>query len=377
MRLPEGPLRIIHCFRAPVGGLFRHVQDLAREQEARGHAVGVIAGAKTGGAAAEAKLEALAADLTLGVRRVPMPRQAGIGDIRALRAVKAHLIEVAPDIVHGHGAKGGTYARLATSAPPARVYTPHGGSLHYSRSSPVGLVYLEAERFLARKTEAFLFESAYGQRVFERKVGSTHGRARVVHNGLPESDFQPVSPAEGALEFLFVGELRQLKGVSELLRALALLHGEGRLVRAVIGGDGPDAAAFRREATILGLGDHVAFPGARPAREFFPLARCLVVPSRAESLPYIVLEAGAAGIPTIATDVGGVAEIFGPLADRLVPARDPQALARAMARALDAPEEMARDAEQLRARIRDQFSLSRMTDDVLSAYAEAMSLISV
>lgn len=371
--MPDGRsgLRILHCFRAPLGGLFRHVRDLARAQEARGHSVGVIADASSGGEAARATLDALAADLTLGVHRVAMPRHAGPGDLGALRAVGRHVAATAPDVLHGHGAKGGAYARLAGTQAAVRVYTPHGGSLHYTRRTPVGLLYLEAERLLARRTDIFLFESAFGRQAFEDKVGPTQGRARVVHNGLPDSDFEPVRTDPDAADFLFVGELRELKGVSELLRALALLHREGRAATAVIGGDGPDAASFVAQAEALGLGGHVVFSGARPARELFAAGRCLVVPSRAESLPYIVLEGGAARLPMVATNVGGIPEIFGAQTGRLVPPRQVEKLARAMRGFLLSPDEAIRQADLLQARIRERFSLSRMAEDVLAAYSEA------
>ena len=58
-----------------------------------------------------------------------------------------------------------------SAAAPIRVYTPHGGSLHYSRSSPVGLLYLTLEQVLMRRTELFLFESHYGRDMFTAKVG--------------------------------------------------------------------------------------------------------------------------------------------------------------------------------------------------------------
>ena len=84
-----------------------------------------------------------------------------------------------------------------------------------------------------------------------------------------------------------------------------------------------------------------------PARQAFALGRVLVVPSRAESLPYVVLEAAAAGMPLIATRVGGIPEIFGPHAGRLVPPDDAAALAAAIAQALDGPDETAAAAAAL------------------------------
>ena len=90
----------------------------------------------------------------------------------------------------------------------------------------------------------------------------------------------------------------------------------------------------RRE---LGSDDVVSFRGAMPAREAFPLGRALVVPSRAESLPYIVLEAAAAGLPLLATNVGGIPEIVGGTDTALLPPEDAEALAQAMLELLDDP----------------------------------------
>ena len=80
-------LRIIHVLRAPVGGLFRHVVDLAREQAARGHEVGICADSTTGDERAARTLRELSPGLLLGLTRVPMSRQIGPSDIAAVRHV--------------------------------------------------------------------------------------------------------------------------------------------------------------------------------------------------------------------------------------------------------------------------------------------------
>src|SRR5437867_2249986 len=129
----SGSLNILHVMRAPVGGLFRHVIDLARGQAARGHRVGVVADSISGGAQTEAKLAELARVLAHGLTRVPMSRQIGPRDLPALSHVAERAAAIGADVLHGHGAKGGAYARLATARGARRalrVYTPHGGSLH-------------------------------------------------------------------------------------------------------------------------------------------------------------------------------------------------------------------------------------------------------
>jgi glycosyltransferase involved in cell wall biosynthesis len=368
----RGGLNILHVLRAPVGGLFRHVVDLARGQIARGNRVGVIADSASGGAQADATLAELAKDLGLGLSRVPMSRQLGASDLPAVAHVAQRAADTVADVLHGHGAKGGAYARLARNARAIRVYTPHGGSLHYRWGTPAGFLYLLAERALIYRTDLFLFESAYGRDAFRAKVGEPSALTRVVHNGVARSEFEAVVTAADAADLVFVGELRMLKGVDVLIDALALLAREGQRIRIVIAGDGPDRAAFEAQAATQGVGDLVRFIGAIPARTAFARGRVLVVPSRAESLPYIVLEAAAAGIPLIATNVGGISEIFGAAASDLVVPGNPPALARAIAKTLKEDGGGRAAALRLQARVAEGFSVDAMTDAVLAGYGEAL-----
>ena len=154
---------------------------------------------------------------------------------------------------------------------------------------------------------------------------------------------------------------------------MAILQQSGRRVTATIAGEGPDAAKLQAQATRLGLADQIRFIGHCPARKAFTMGRMLVIPSRAESLPYVVLEAAAAGLPIIATNVGGVPEIFGPQADRLIPPDDIGALIGAITAALDDPEQMRPAAQALKARVRNEFSLSTMVECNLAAYREAIA----
>ena len=368
------PLNILHVLRTPVGGLFRHVLDLTRGQIARGHRVGLVMDSSTGGAAVDAVLRELGPRLTLGLTRFPMRRAPGFGDLVALREVIKRIGAVEADVVHGHGAKGGLYGRLACNTRHAlRVYTPHGGSLHYDRKSFGGRIYLGAERMLLSRTDLLLCESSYSEDVFRAKIGAPAGLVRVVHNGVAATEFEPVAVAANATDLLFIGELRALKGVDVLIAAIARLAARGHRVTATLVGAGPDRERFERQVKTLGLRDLIRLPGAMPARQAFALGRVLVVPSRAESLPYVVLEAAAGGKPVIATRVGGIAEIFGPAAGRLVTPDDAAALAEAIARALDLPGETAAAAAALRSRVAQEFSLDVMVNGILAAYAEAIA----
>ncbi|QGY02889.1 glycosyltransferase family 4 protein [Methylobacterium mesophilicum SR1.6/6] len=364
--------RILHVFRAPVGGLFRHVMDLARLQAAAGHAVGIVCDSTTGGERGERALAELLPGLELGLIRVPMKRNPHVSDWSCLRTVSRRAAMVGADVLHGHGAKGGVYARLAAAGPAIRAYTPHGGSYNYRPGSPLHRLYMGAEAVLARRTNAFLFESEYVAGRHRSFVGGPERVTRIVHNGIAEAEFAPVQRSEDPFDLLYVGELREAKGLPYLLEALVQLRAEGRALRLLMVGSGPDAEILRQTVERLGLADAVAFEPPQAIRSVLARGRILVVPSLAESLPYVVLEAAAAAQPLVATRVGGIPEIFGPAAGDLVPAREPEALASGIRRILDdAPEVLAARVRALSESIRQRFSLDRMGSEVIAGYTAA------
>jgi len=367
------PLKIVHCLRAPVGGLFRHVCDLARGQSALGHHVGIICDARIGDDLNEHTLEEITRYCALGVHRYKMHRAISVSDIATAQQIRSLCHTLGADIAHGHGAKGGAYARFAALGHALKVfYTPHGGSLHYSKSSPSGFVFLTLERLLGRLTDGLIFESRYGFDVYCRKVGTPLCKARVIHNGLCPAEFEPVPVRGDAAQFLYVGELRLLKGIDVFLQALSHVS-KSRDVSAVIVGSGPDAEALGDLAHDLKLGSKVSFPGPMPARQAFALGHTLVVPSRAESFPYIVLEALAAAKPTLATNVGGIPEMFGAKASLLVEPDDATALAGAMQRSLDAPDHENEASRQLAQAVSNRFTVETMVTAINGFYHEILA----
>jgi glycosyltransferase involved in cell wall biosynthesis len=370
MAAPQ-PIKIVHVTRAPVGGIFRHILDVATGQAARGHLVGMVCDSTTGGERAKAALAAIAPHLKLGIMRLAIHRELSATDLLSFVRIARRLNTLGADVLHGHGAKGGAFVRL-TSAPSAiRVYTPHGGSLHYGRHSLGGMVYGTLERILLRRTELFLFESAFARNAYQAMVGAPRGVVRVVPNGITPAEMTPVKPNDNAADIVNVGEFRRIKGTDVLIDAVGELHRSGRRVTLAIAGDGEEGQALRDQVTRLGLTDSIRFLGHVPARQAFAYGRLLVVPSRADSLPYVVIEAGGAGIPMVASGVGGIPEIFGPGFD-LVPPENPTRLAQAIAVALDDPAKARAGAERLRERVRTLFSQDAMVEGVLAGYDEAI-----
>ncbi|MDP2118957.1 MAG: glycosyltransferase family 4 protein [Hoeflea sp.] len=373
------PLRIIHCFRSPVGGIFRHVRDLAEEHARAGHQVGILCDSTTGGAYEDGLFASIMPHLALGLTRLPMQRSLGPADITTAIRTFREIKSLQPDVLHGHGAKGGAFVRLVGSqlrvsrSCVARLYTPHGGSLHYSEKTLRGQAYFAIERLLERWTDNLVFVSDYERRTYTDKIGEPRTPWRLIHNGLREHEFDPVGTTAGAADFLYIGMMRDLKGPDVFIEALRRAEQlAGRPLRSVMVGDGEDKPRYQARLDALGMGGRVAMHDAMPAREAFAMARTVVIPSRAESMPYIVLEAVAAGKPVISTQVGGIPEIVGPDFAGFVPPGDAEALAGAMAQEVLQPDWL-RQAMPAMDVFRSHFSARTMAERMAGLYQDCLA----
>ena len=222
------------------------------------------------------------------------------------------------------------------------------------------------------RSDAIIFESDYSKSQFETKIGTPECLVKVIPNGLTTSDFEPVTTSDDAADILFVGELRDLKGVDTLIEATAILK-KDQEVKVHIVGDGPDRDKFEEMSSNLGLTENVTFAGAQPAREAFANGRCIVVPSRAESFPYIVLGAAAAGVPLVATNIGGIPEITAGTETSLIQPDSPERLAEQLGKLLNNASLAETRAAELRSTVRSRFTASKMAQDILSVYYDVRS----
>ena len=370
----DQPLRILHAVRAPVGGIIRHILDVANGQADRGHHVGIVADSLTGGERADAALAEIAPRLRLGVHRLPVHREPHPTDAVFWARFTRLIRRVKPQVLHGHGAKAGVFVRLTPhSAERIRIYTPHGGSLHYPPHTLAGGFYSRLERALMNRTDLFLFESAFARDTYQRVIGKPSGLVCCVFNGVTASEFDPVTLAEDATDLVYVGEFRHIKGADLLVDAVARLRANGRPITLTLAGDGEETTRLKAQIERLQLGDAVRFIGHVKARYGFSKGRLLVVPSRGDSMPYVVIEAAAAGIPILAARIGGIPEILGPDHPNLVPPDNALALSDAIAAAIDNPLVMRDRANALRERVQEHFSQTAMVDGVLTAYADAFA----
>lgn len=369
------PLRILHAVRAPVGGIFRHILDLANGQADRGHHVGIVADSLTGGERAEQALAEIAPRLKLGVHRLAIRREPVPLDVLVWAHFARLIRRLKPDVLHGHGAKAGAFIRLhGASSDTIRVYTPHGGSLHYPLSTLKGQIYSRLERALMNNTDLFLFESAFARDTYQRTIGVPRGLVRTVFNGVTAGEFDPIVKADDATDVCYVGEFRHIKGADLLIDAIARLRADGRNVTLTLGGEGEELDHLKAQVSRLNLGEAMRFIGHVKARYGFSKGRLLVVPSRGDSMPYVVIEAAAAGMPMVAANVGGIPEIFGPdHADALFAPNIVGAMADAIEGALDDMEAAQARARSLRERIFLHFSQKAMVEGVLAGYRDAFA----
>ena len=373
------PLRILYVFRAPVGGLFRNVYDVVKAMAERGHAIGIVCDSTTGGERGNRLLDELAPLLSLGIHRLPMHRNPHPSDLAALRMVRDLVAQHDIDVVHGHGAKGGLYARaagvLTPNSGPIRCYTPHGGSLNFYPGSLAHKGFMLIERLLERGTDLFLFESQFITDRYYEFVCVSKRPTRIALNGLYEHEFEAVVPNEDATDFLYVGEFREAKGIDTLVEALFILANEGLHPSITLVGSGPSEERIRALITERGIDKQFRWRGVTPAAIAFKLGHVMVVSSRFESLPYIVLEAVAGQLPLITTDVGGIPEIVTRDYRYLLPPNDPRRLAMVMKEVFGRQFiDLKAEAASLSNEIKMRFTVPLMVETVLSGYRDALRL---
>ena len=350
--MPE-VLRIIA--RLNVGGPARHVIRIDAPLRRRGWRTCLVTG-RPGPGEGDLLDEARAAGCD--VRVLPeLGRDVRPGrDARALAALRALVRERRPAVVHTHTAKAGVLGRLAAAAgdpPPARVHTFHGHVLSGYFGPLRSALWRAVERHLARRTDALVAVSAEvrDELLLRHRVGRPE-QYHVLPPGIDAERVRPDAAAGAALRRSlglapdavlvgYVGRLAGVKDVGTLIAAFARARRTCPWLALLVVGDGPEASELRRGLTSPAV--HWR-PPQRTLHDVYAALDLLALPSRAEGCPQVVVEALAAGVPVLASAVGGVPGLVREDVDgRLVPPGDVAALAAALV-------ELGRD-DELRARL--------------------------
>ncbi len=259
--------------------------------------------------------------------------------------IAAVLRRLRPDVVHAHEFIASGYLRWANavvrSAPPF-VYGRH-------HMAPLRGVPRMLDRWGVAGAAAIVTNSPSSESYLLQEHPGARERSFVVGNGidLVDGPYQPDDPViqalaavEGVPVLGVVGRLRPEKGHAVALEAFSILRGQGVTFRAVFIGEGAERSRIEEVIAENGLGDVVQVPGATQAiATVLAMVDVLVVPSLAESFGIAAIEGLAAGLPVVASNVGGLLDIIRPEENGLlVPPSDPGALAEAIGRLLDEPE---------------------------------------
>jgi glycosyltransferase involved in cell wall biosynthesis len=300
------------------------------------------------------------------VRRAIGPR-----DLLGLLELVSVIRRERPAIVHAHSSKAGVLARLAAAIcrTPAIVFTAHGWAFK-AEAGVRARLYLWADRLVARFTTVVVCVSETERREGLAARTCRPDRTTVIRNGIELE--RPRSRHEETARPLVVsvGRLKAPKDFQTLLEALTLL--DGIAYETMIVGDGPERGALEATAARFGLSEHVTFAGTRDDVDaLLANASCFVLSTTSEGLPISILEAMAAGLPVVASGVGGVPELVEDgVTGLIVPARHPAALAEALRRLLTDGELRARLGAAGRRRAEESFSLEAFRQAHLDLYAE-------
>jgi glycosyltransferase involved in cell wall biosynthesis len=260
-------------------------------------------------------------------------------DLPALFELWLLCLRLRPDIVHANSSKAGAIGRIAAflAGVRHRVFTTHGWAFA-AAEGPAARVYALVERSLRPITSTVICVSEREQHRGLEARACAAGRVLVIQNAVDPARFEPGSSRArhrrrdlDPVELVSVGRLAPPKDFATLLDALAELPRGSARLRIV--GDGPERDALEERAHTLRLDAWVSFEGTLPdVAPALGEADVFVLSSRSEGMPMSVLEAMAAGLPVVATDVGGLRELVDEQNGVLVPRDDARSLAEALTR---------------------------------------------
>lgn len=377
------PVRVAHVItRLCKGGAQENTFHTVRLANRARFESDLISGPTTG---AEGCIEPAIAAAGVDIIRVPdlLREVAPLRDWLALRHLTTLFRTRRYDIVHTHTSKAGFVGRLAAvrARVPVVVHTPHGNIFDGYFPRPVTRAFITMERYAARRTDRIIELTPNGIEEHLRQGIGTRAQFEVVFSGIDLAPYdnararrdetrRALGIAPDAVLIGAAGRLEPVKGFSHFIEAARIVAAAVPQAHFVLAGQGALEAALHAEAVDLGgrfqfLGLRDDIPDLMAAFDIFVLS------SLNEGMGRVLLEAAAAGVPAVATRVGGVPDVVHDgLTGILTPPRDPDALAAALCRlAQDAPARR-RMGEAARLAVVPHYGLERMVRRIEQLYED-------
>ena len=363
-------MKILLLTEASAAGVGRHVIDLAEALTAGGHQCHILYGSKRMDQRFATRVKQFQNLLSIAISKNPSP-----SDFRVALQIHRYIRKHGPfDILHAHSTKAGLLLRLAAiGCPGAVIYTPHA-PLTMNPALPSGVRALlgwseRALSFLTNRVIAVSYEEA--QHLGE--CGLPKRKVSVVPNGIAHSSPPPTSKTDHSASVCigFLGRLSPQKNAGLLIAAFALVLKSHPAVSLIIAGTGPDQAALRTQADRLGLADRVTWldgtdGNAMKSFDIFALPSCY------EGMPYVLLEALAAGLPVVATAVGGVRSVIQHGKEGFVTAPGNVEQFALALRTLVGDRHLRRRCSEFAQAKAAEFTLSRMAEETVAVYRHAI-----
>jgi glycosyltransferase involved in cell wall biosynthesis len=295
-------------------------------------------------------------------------------DARAVLEIAGLMRRLKPDLVHIHSSKAGIVGRLgARLVGIPSVFTAHGWVFADGVSWKHKLVGVPSELAFGRLANHIITVSEADHRLTLRYKITDAKRVTVVHNGIEDTPHRLESSLGDEVRLVMVARFAPPKDHELLLRAIKNLQGSWRLLLI---GDGPLRAQAERLAIDLGVADRVEFLGSRPdVPELLAGSDVFVLASNKEGLPISILEGMRAGLPVVASDVGGIPETVRDGENGfLVPRTDPVALRTALQKLIDDPALRQRFGQASRKRFERDFTAQRMFDQTRAIYESVLEM---
>lgn len=380
-----GVIRVAHVItRLCKGGAQENTFHTVRLHDRTRFAPTLIAGYAHG---PEGSIEAAVQEAGVPITREPwlVRNPSPLCDLITLQRLTAHFRRERYDIVHTHTSKAGWLGRIAAhrAGVPIIVHTPHGNIFDGYFPAPVTRAFVWMERHAARRTHRIIELTPVGVEEHLAEDIGQREQYRVIFSGIDTAPFEAAITAReqtratlgvppGALLIGGVGRLEPVKGFTHFVEAACRMADAQPNAVFILVGDGSQRAQLERQAAPLGsrfrfLGLRQDIPNLMAALDI------LTVPSLNEGMGRVLLEAGAAGIPVVASRVGGIPDIVdNGETGLLVPPKDAKALAAALMELAQQPERRRLMGDTARAKVVPHYSLESMVRQIETLYEELL-----
>jgi len=368
--------RLKICFiQEPLhAGVGRHTVDVARDLAARGHDVHVIYSPVR---LDKNFLSELGSHPRIHCHAIEMQPGLCLGDVRAFWRVKDYVRKNGPfDIIHGESSKGGGFARLLKLFGAKNVlYSPHA----FVTLSPVlplakRRIFTAIEWLLSHLSDAIVCTSQ-SEREHALSLGIAKQKLTVVVNGRAQGPRQDranirsnLGLSDETVVIGFVGRLEAQKAPQRLVDACLKLMPKLPHLHLLVVGEGSQRPKLEALLRNAGLEDRVTWLGEVDAVQHMPAMDVLAVPSMYEGFAYVLIEALQAGLPLVATPVGGVVESIVPGKNGIIIPHYPAEPFMVALRQLAADAELRQKMAQAASERASYFSVTRMVDNLESLY---------